>query len=208
MRLHPFRRRSAASPTAVCKSRSSCSDVPLLLVLLAVAARSTSCRWTLAGCDSFMELCGCAAVNLAPPVHGRDSACFGVHQEQGSVRELTCIIAHFGCSVQPRARSRANCQTPAWLSCRVAEPMACAWAKLTPVLEGTPTVLWTTSNSSGSASRRRPRRAGLARGRRRGCFCGATSFCAGEIPAQICRFSQVGRSQHAKAMHHAGGKSY
>ena len=148
------------------------------------------------------------AVNLAPPLHGRDSACFGVHQEQGSVRELTCIIAHFGCSVQPRARSRANCQTPAWLSCRVAEPMACAWAKLTPVLEGTPTVLWTTSNSSGSASRRRPRRAGLARGRRRGCFCGATSFCAGEIPAQICRFSQVGRSQHAKAMHHAGGKSY
>ena len=60
MRLHPFRRRSAATPTAVCKSRSSCSDVLLLLVLLAVAVWSTSCRWTFAGCDSFMELCGCA----------------------------------------------------------------------------------------------------------------------------------------------------
>ena len=58
--MHPFRRRSAASLTAVCKSRSSCSDVLLLLVLLAVAVWSTSCRWTFAGCDSFMELCGCA----------------------------------------------------------------------------------------------------------------------------------------------------
>ena len=47
-------------PAIVCKSRSSCSDVLLLLVLLAVAVRSTSCRWTFAGYDSFMELCGCA----------------------------------------------------------------------------------------------------------------------------------------------------
>ena len=60
MPLPPFRRRSAASLTVVCKSRSSCSDVLLLLVLLAVAVWSTSCRWTFAGCDSFMELCGCA----------------------------------------------------------------------------------------------------------------------------------------------------
>ena len=62
--LTPFRRRSAATPTAVCKSRSSCSDVLLLLVLLAVAVWSTSCRWTFAGCDSFMELCGCATPQL------------------------------------------------------------------------------------------------------------------------------------------------
>ena len=56
-----FRRRSAAMPAVVCKSRSSCSDVLLLLVLLAgVAVRSTSCRRSLAGCESFMELCGCA----------------------------------------------------------------------------------------------------------------------------------------------------
>ena len=47
-------------PAIVCKSRSSCSDVLLLLVLLAVAVWSTSCRWTFAGYDSFMELCGCA----------------------------------------------------------------------------------------------------------------------------------------------------
>ena len=60
MQLHPFRRRSAATPTAVCKSRSSCSDVLLLLMLLAVAVGSTSCRWSFAGSDSFMELCGCA----------------------------------------------------------------------------------------------------------------------------------------------------
>ena len=51
------RRRRA---TVVCKSRSSCSDVLLLLVLLAVVVWSTSCRWTFAGYDSFMELCGCA----------------------------------------------------------------------------------------------------------------------------------------------------
>ena len=60
MPLPPFRRRSAASLTVVCKSRSSCSDVLLLLVLLAVAVWSTSCRWSFAGYDSFMELCGCA----------------------------------------------------------------------------------------------------------------------------------------------------
>ena len=62
--MHPFRRRSAASLTAVCKSRSSCSDVLLLLVLLAVAVGSTSCRWSFAGYDSFMELCGCATPQL------------------------------------------------------------------------------------------------------------------------------------------------
>ena len=47
-------------PAIVCKSRSSCSDVLLLLVRLAVAVRSTSWRWSFAGSDSFMELCGCA----------------------------------------------------------------------------------------------------------------------------------------------------
>ena len=59
-----FRWRSAAMPAVVCKSRSSCSDVLLLLVLLAVAVWSTSCRWSFAGYDSFMELCGCATPQL------------------------------------------------------------------------------------------------------------------------------------------------
>ena len=64
MPLPPFRRRSTATPTIVCKSRSSCSDVLLLLVLLAVPVGATSCRWSFAGCDSFMELCGCATPQL------------------------------------------------------------------------------------------------------------------------------------------------
>ena len=59
-----FRWRSAAMPAVVCKSRSSCSDVLLLLMLLAVAVGSTSCRWSFAGSDSFMELCGCATPHL------------------------------------------------------------------------------------------------------------------------------------------------
>ena len=60
VQLHPFQRRSSATPTMKCMTRSSSSDVLLLLARLHWAVRSIVCRSVMSVSDSFIEFCGCA----------------------------------------------------------------------------------------------------------------------------------------------------
>ena len=64
MLLHSFQRCSAAAPTVVRKTRSSSSNVLLVLARQLLVVRSIVSVSVVVISGSFMELCGCATVRV------------------------------------------------------------------------------------------------------------------------------------------------